>query len=290
MSQVAVVADVCASLPDESYKKYNIAMVPYYIHIGKESYRDPVDISREEFIEHLRRADPLPKSANPGAADYIGFFREAASRTKEIVAVCMTSIGSGAYQAALLAKQMALQELTDVRIEVVDTRNVSMGHGWMALEAARAAQAGAALDDILALMQRMIPVTRMLQTADTLRYLYLGGRIGRAKHLFGSLLRIKPIISMEDGVIVALGQERSLPAAYRRMVELIAEKVGPRGRIKAAIVHAADEKAAGILRQMIADHFECAELLTTNLASALAVHTGPGTVGVCYFPADVLQQ
>jgi len=289
MSQVAVITDSCASLPDEFYSKYDISMVSYFVHIGTRSVRDLVDMTRDEFIEHLRKATELPKTANPGAGDYLEKFRDAARRTRQIISIHMTSVGSGAYQAASVAKEMALQELSDVRIEVVDTRNVAMAHGWMVLEAARAAQAGANLDDILGLIERMIPVTCMLQTADTLRYLHMGGRIGRAQHLVGSLLRIKPLISMEDGVIVALGQERSRPAIYQKMVDYIAQKVGRGGRIKAAVVHAADEDAAGTLRRLLEESFHCVEMLTTSLSSALAVHTGPGTVGVCYFPADVLQ-
>jgi len=288
VSQVHVVTDSCASLPDDMYEKYDITMVPYFIHIGQRSLRDLVDIRRDELLEHLRTAAELPKTANPGPGDYIVAFQAAAQRTREIISIHMTSIGSGAYQAALVAKEMALKALSGVRIEVVDTRNVSMAHGWMVLEAARAATAGANMDEILSLIQRMIPVTRMLQTADTLRYLYMGGRIGKAQHLVGSLLNIKPIISMEDGVIVALGQARSRLAVYRRMVELIAERLGSRAKIKAAIVHAADEEAAGTLRGMIEQSFECVEMLVTNLSSALAVHTGPGTVGVCYFPVSVL--
>ena len=289
MSEVAVVADSCASLPDEFYEKYQIAVVPYYVHIGKDSYRDLVDITREAFLDHMRTAAELPKSANPGSGDYLEAFRTAARRAEHIVTICMTSIGSGAYQTAVVAKEMARQELPNTRIEVVDTRNVAMGHGWMVLEAARAAQAGASLDSILALVERMIPVTRMLQTADTLKYLYMGGRIGRAKHLVGSLLQIKPIISMEDGVIVALGQERSRQRVYHRMIDLIAENVSRGGRIKAAIVHAGDEEAAEVLRRMVQDSFDCVEILTSSLSCALAVHTGPGTVGVCYFPAEVLE-
>jgi DegV family protein with EDD domain len=288
VSHVAVITDSCASLPNDFYAKYEIAMVPYYVHLGTEQYRDQVDITRDKFLDAMRQGI-VPKSANPGPADYVEKLQAAAQHTKDMVIICMTSDGSGAYAAALLAKDMVLKDLPDLRIEVVDTRNVNMAHGWMALEAARAALAGASVDDILALMRRMIPVARMLQTADTLRYLYLGGRIGRAKHLFGTLLNIKPIISMEDGVIVALGQERSRMATYRRMVEIIAAKVGPGGQIKAALVHAADPEAARVLREMIEKNFTCVETLTTDLSSALATHTGPGTVGVCYFPASVLQ-
>jgi DegV family protein with EDD domain len=116
---------------------------------------------------------------------------------------------------------MAKESLPDVRIEVVDTRNVSLGQGWMVIEAARAALAGKNLDFLLALVQRMIPITHMIQTADTLKYLYMGGRIGRAQQLVGTLLNIKPLIGMEDGVIVALGKARSRMSAYKMMTEMI---------------------------------------------------------------------
>jgi DegV family protein with EDD domain len=289
MSQVAVITDSCASLPEGAYEEYGIGMVPYYVHVGKAAYRDLVDITTAQFLEHMRAATELPKSANPGHGDYLEAYRAAADRFDSIITVCMTSDGSGAYQAAVLARREFSEERPGVRVEVVDTRNVAMGHGWMALEAARAAQAGATVDDILRMVHRMVPVTRMLQTADTLKYLYMGGRIGRAKHLVGSLLNIKPIISMEDGVIVALGQERSRARVYRRIIGLIAEQVGLGGRIKAAVVHADDDEAAARLREMLHDGFDCVELLTANLSCALAVHTGPGTVGVCYFPAEVLE-
>jgi len=289
MSSLAVVTDSCASLPGGAYEEYDIVMVPYYVHIGKTAYRDLIDVTTDEFLDHMRAADELPKSANPGHGDYLEAYRTAAGRADAIIAVCMTSEGSGAYQAAVVAKREFAEEMPEVLVEVVDTRNVSMAHGWMALEAARAAQEGVSATEILRMINRMIPVTRMLQTADTLRYLYMGGRIGRAQHLVGSLLNIKPIISMEDGVIVALGQERSRARVYRRMIELIAERVGRGARLKAAIVHAGDAEAAGQLHQMLEDNFTCVELLTTNLSSALAVHTGPGTVGVCYFPEKVLE-
>ena len=288
MSNIAVIADSCTSLPDAFFTEYHIANVPYYVHLGTNQYRDNIDITRDGFLDHMRNGI-VPKSANPGPADYAAKLRAAAEGTREMIIYCMTSLGSGAYQAALLAKEMVTSEISGLRIEVVDTRNVSMGHGWMALEGARRALAGASMEQLLELAQRMIPVTRMLQTADTLRYLYLGGRIGKAKHLVGSVLNLKPIISMDDGVIVALGQARGRLATYRKIIALIAEKVGAGGQIKAAIVHAADPDAAQMLREMVESSFTCIESLTTNLSSALATHTGPGTVGVCYFPASVLE-
>lgn len=290
MSHVAVVTDSTASLPAEMYDRYQITMVPYYVHFPDRAARDLVDIKPQEFCAYLAALPDdatLPKSANPGVGDYLTAFTAAAERARHILSIHMTSVGSGAYQAALIAKEMAVQKLRGVRIEVVDTRNVSMCHGWITLQAARAAAQGATLDELLDLVRRMIPVTRMLQTADTLRYLYMGGRIGRAKHLMGSLLSIKPVVSMEDGVIVTLGIARSRLSAYRKMASLVEKAVGTGGRIRLALTHAAALQDAQTLRDLVAAVVTPVEVLFCELCPALTVHSGPGTVGLCYTPEQV---
>ncbi|NIP17346.1 MAG: DegV family EDD domain-containing protein, partial [Xanthomonadales bacterium] len=130
-----------------------------------------------------------------------------------------TSKASGAFGAATNARKMLAERFPRVRVELIDTLNVQMCQGWMAIEAARAALKGHSLKEISAQVRKMIPVSHMLQTADTLKYLHMGGRIGRAKHLVGSLLDIKPIISMVDGEIIALGQARTRKKVYRQMVD-----------------------------------------------------------------------
>lgn len=284
MSIVGVLTDSCASIPERLIEELSIKVVPYYIHRRKETLRDLVDVQREEFFRWLATAKELPKTANPGPGDYLEAFKELARRAEGIISIHMTSLGSGAYQAALVAREMAGEALPDLRIEVIDTRNVSMCHGWMVIEAARAALAGKGLDEIVQLVRNMIPITRMIQTADTLRYLYLGGRIGKAQHLLGSLLNIKPLIGMEDGVIVPLGQARSRLGAYRKIVGMMEEDVGPSGRVKVAFVHAAALEEVKKLRAMVEERLTCVEVLMAELSPALGVHTGPGTAGVCYFP------
>jgi DegV family protein with EDD domain len=292
-NSVVVITDSTASLPPELYTRYGILMVPYYVHIEGRPYRDMVDILPTDFNRYLASlADdaPLPKSANPGPGDYLEAFRLAAERGREIVTVHMTSIGSGAYQAALAAREMAAESLRHLHIHVVDTRNVSMCHGWMALQAARAAAAGLSVEEILALIARMMPLTRMIQTADTLRYLYMGGRIGRAKHLVSTLLNIKPLISMEEGEIVTLGVVRTRRRALERMVELIQRAMGGEAAqshpVRLAYTHAAAEGEVSALRALAEGTLRVAETLVCELCPALAVHTGPGTVGLCYTPAD----
>lgn len=287
MPKVAIVTDSCASIPEELLESLDIHWVPYYIHRGTEVLRDLVTIQREAFYQWLPAARELPKTASPGPGDYLSLYEELADRgAADIASIHMTSKGSGAYQAALAAKEIAAEMMPKLHIEVVDTLNVSMCHGWMVIEAARMALRGSGLGDILQQVRSMIPITRMIQTADTLKYLYLGGRIGKAKHLMGTLLNIKPLISMQDGVIVALGTARSRRRAYEMMVEKVEAAVGAMGKIKIAYVHAAAREEAVKIRELVEERFSVVESLIAELSPALGVHTGPGTAGLCYYPVE----
>jgi DegV family protein with EDD domain len=288
MPPVAVVTDSCASIPENLIRSLNIHWVAYYIHRGQEILRDLVNIQRDEFLQWLETAHSLPTTASPGPGDYLAMYEDLV-RTQgvtDIVSIHMTSKGSGAYQAAKLAQSMLLERLPQVRVDVIDSLNVSLCQGWMVIEAARAALAGRNLPDIVDLVNRMIPVTHMIQTADTLKYLYLGGRIGRAQRLMGTLLNIKPLIGMVNGVITPLGQERSRRRAYQAMVDLLEKAVGPGGRIKIAYVHAGAREEVEKLQEMVEARLTCVESFIAELSPALAVHTGPGTAGLCYFPVS----
>ncbi len=285
MSNVAVVTDSCASIPEALIEALHIHWVAYFIHRGEEVLRDLVTIQRDEFLKWMATSRSLPTTASPGPGDYLDMYRHLASQgVRDIISLHMTSKGSGAYQAACVAQSMAGESLPGVRIEVIDTRNVSLCLGWMVIEAARAAMAGNSLESIRKLVYKMIPVTRMIQTADTLKYLYMGGRIGQAQHLVGTLLNIKPLIGMEDGVIVALGKARSRLSAYKMMAENIERAVGIKGKIKVAYVHAGALAEVEKLRAMVEERLTCVETLVAELSPALAVHTGPGTAGLCYYP------
>jgi DegV family protein with EDD domain len=197
----------------------------------------------------------------------------------------MSSKTSGAYQAAMVAQSMLQEEAPEIQIAVVDTLNASLCHGWIAIEAARGALAGLSMDDALASVKRMLPLTRMIQTADTLKYLYMGGRIGMAKRLMGTMLNIKPLIGMRDGVIVALGQARSRMQAYTVMSEMVAEAIG-NGKAKVAYVHAGALEEVEKIKQLVEGKVDVVESFFAELSPALAVHTGPGTAGLCFYPID----
>ncbi|MCK4570145.1 MAG: DegV family protein [Bacteroidales bacterium] len=282
---IAIVTDSTACIPQNLREKLQIHEVAYYIHRGVDVLKDLVTVQREEFLQWLPTAEELPKTANPGPGDYFKVYKDLAdSGKKEIISIHMTSKGSGAYQAACIAVKMMQEKLPHVHIEVIDTLNVALCQGWIAIEAARNALAGVKIDKIKKIIQDMIPVTRMVQTADTLRYLYMGGRIGKAMHLAGSILSLKPLISMKDGEIVALGVARGLNQAYRKMVNVIESTVGSSGKIKVAYMHAGAPLKILKLKEMVETKFEIAESFISELSPALMVHTGPGTTGLCFFP------
>ena len=285
--QVAVLTDSTASIPEGMLAELNIRTVAYYIHRGQEVLRDLVTIQRDEFLNWLATARVLPTTASPGPGDYIEAYKDLARLgADEIISIHMTSKASGAYQAACIAQSMLEEQIPDLHVEVIDTRNAALCQGWMAIEAARAALTGLRLEEVAAKVRAMVPVTHMLQTADTLKYLYMGGRIGKAKHLVGSLLNIKPLIGVEDGEIVPLGFTRSRAQAYQVMVDKIEATVG-KSKVKIAYVHAGAMEEVEKIKNIVENRLNAVESFIGELSPALAVHTGPGTAGLCYFPAVV---
>jgi DegV family protein with EDD domain len=282
--QVAVLTDSTASIPEKMLKELNIHTVAYYIHRGQEVLRDLVTIQREEFLNWLITAKVLPTTASPGPGDYFEAYNNLLEEGHdEIISIHMTSKGSGAYQAALVAQSMINEQDPGAQVEVIDTRNVSLCQGWMAIEAARASLEGLCLEDVVAKVKRMVPVTHMIQTADTLKYLYMGGRIGKATNLVGSLLNIKPLIGMEDGEIVPLGVARGRNHAYQAIADKVAYTLG-KGRARIAYVHAGAKQEVERLRQLVESKVEVVESFVGELSPALAVHSGPGTAGLCFLP------
>lgn len=291
MPQVAIVTDSVASIPDEMLEELHIHWVPYYVHRGQEVLRDLVTVHPESFYEWLGTAVTLPTTAAPGPGDYLQLYEKlAASGVREIASLHITAKGSAAYQAAKIAQATILERFPDLKIAVIDTMNVAMCQGWLVIEAARDALASQPLTQITEKIHRLIPLTRMIQTADTLKYLHMGGRIGKAQHLVGSLLSIKPLIGMEDGEIMALGKTRGRHRAYQAMVDWVVGRlpsvtaVSRLGRIRIAYVHVAAREEAEKLKEMVESRITVVESIFAELSPALGVHSGPGTTGLCYIP------
>jgi DegV family protein with EDD domain len=286
MTAVAVLTDSVCSVPEEMLQQLSIRTVAYYIHRGGEILRDLVTIQREEFLRWLLTARSLPTTASPGPGDYYEAYKELAVQgARQIVSIHISSKVSGAVQAASVAQAMMQDRHPDIQVEVVDTLTAGLCQGLMVIEAARASLAGARFEEILAKVRRMIPITRMIQTADTLKYLYMGGRIGKAQQMAGSLLNIKPLIGMEDGIIAPLGKAHSRGQAYRLMADMVSETIG-KGRARIAYMHAGAQREVEKIKELVEARVDVVESIFAELSPALAVHTGPGTAGLCYYPVD----
>ena len=286
MSIVGILTDSTASIPPALAAELQIEMISYYVHRGLDTWRDMVDVQPEPFAQYLAQTDQLPTTSNPSIGDYVTGLKRLAERSKEIVALTMTSKGSGAYQACRAAAEILREHMPEVRVEVIDTMKVAMSQGWAAIEAARSALEGRSLSEVADRARKVAQKSTMFMTADTLKYLYMGGRIGRAQQLVGSLLSIKPLIGLDDGLIVGLGAARTRAKAYARMVEMMCQQVGVQARIKVAYTHVAAEEQAAQLRELVAPQLNCVETITTWLSPALGVHSGPGTVGVHFYPVE----
>lgn len=283
MSNVGVVTDSTVSLPESLLQSLNIRTVAYYVHRGHEVLRDLVTVQRAEFLRWLPTASFAPKTAAPGPGDYLDVYEElAAAGVMEIVSIHMSAKVSAAFESASAAAALLKERLPRVRVNVIDSRNAALCQGWMAVEAARQALAGANLETISAAVRQLIPISHMIQTADTLRYLALGGRIGKATALLGSMLHIKPLIGLEDGEIVPLGRTHSRHQAYAAMADMVAEAIG-RGKARIGYLHAGALLEAQKVRDLVEAKVQVVESIFGELSPALAVHTGPGMTGLCYY-------
>lgn len=283
---IGIVTDSVADIPPALAEELGISVVLYNIHWGQETFKDGKDLTPEAFYKRLVSDPVLPTTSCPSVGEYVEAFKKMAERASSIISLHITAHGSGAYQAACMARDM----LPDLDITVVNTNAVSMATGYMALEAARAARQGATKEKILELIRRLMANIHQIYSADTLKYLYLGGRIGRAQHLMGSLLNIRPLITMErDGIIGALGQALSREGVYRKIIEKMDMWVGRKEPIKLALVQGAAQEQIARLKEMILSRFPCREVLECEFGPALGVHTGPGTIGVIFFKASLVE-
>ncbi|MEA3345294.1 MAG: DegV family protein [Chloroflexota bacterium] len=280
MRRVAVVTDSAANLPPELVEKYQIAVIPLLVVFGREAFRDGVDITTREFYRRLRTEDQLPTTTTPSVGDFLSLYSKLSQKAESIVSIHLSRGLSATVETAEEAAQM----FDEVPVHVIDSRTAVMAQGFIALEAARAAQGGG-LEAVVARAEEMISRVDLIAMLDTLEYLYRGGRIGRAARLMGSVLNFKPLLFVKDGVADALERPRTRAKAMQRMLEIVAERVeGLPAHI--AVMHADALEEAKRLHREVAARFHCVELYITEFTPVLGTHAGPGLVGLSFWAED----
>lgn len=269
---VKIVTDSTADLPAQLAQELGITVVPVYLRFGDKVYRDGVDISQDEFYQKLVESPVHPTTSQPTPADFANVYHKLSEGADEIVSIQVTSKLSGTYNSALQGRELAA---TKCLIEVVDSLSISMGLGLIAMAAARLAEAGESLPGVMAEVRQSIPNIRLLCIFDTLKYLLLGGRIGKAKALLGSILNVKPLITIRDGELVPAGQARTRSRGIERLVDFVKNALNIQ---ELAIVHSTTPDEAGSLKERIASIFDRKRIHMARLGPALGVHGGPGTL------------
>ncbi len=275
---IKIVTDSTCDLPQHYRERHRITVVPIIIRFGQETFLDDVTIDSATFYRRIQESGQLPKTSQPAPGDFEKVYREIATSGQydQILSIHVTSKLSGTYRSAQMAAE-ALQG--EIPVHVFDSMGGSAGLGFMCIEAARMAEAGRPLPDILARLEQIRERINIYLTLSTLRFAQMSGRVGKLQGSLASLLNIKPIVYLQDGLLDVLERVRTSRRAIERMLELTAERVGD-APINLGIVHAQAAQKAQQLLEQAQTMFNCQESYISELALGLAVQFGPGTVGI----------
>ncbi len=278
MKKVAVITDSSAYLPEDIVQSLNLRVVRLTLHWEGETYRDGEDIRAEEFYNRLAEADDLPTTSQTTVGEFEQLFKELLDQDYAVIAILISSGISGTVESALQAKE----SFPEAPIAVVDSKLVSMALGFMVMSVARAAQAGASLEECQAIAEAVYPKIGVYFTVDTLKYLNKGGRINTAKRLLGAALNIKPIMEIRDGKIELVESVRSRKKASQRLLELAEKGIAGREPVWISTFHAAAEEDNQALMAAAKARFEPVETVMTYVSPVVGAHTGPGTLSIAY--------
>jgi DegV family protein with EDD domain len=275
---IRIATDSASDLPAEFVTEYGVSVVPINIQFGTETYEDGVDLDRATFYQKIEELGVLPTTSQPSVGQFVEHYKQLiAEGATDIISVHVTSKLSGTLHSAELAAKMLGDQ---VRVHTFDSACGSAGIGFMVMEAARMARVDKLVPEIMARLEAIRSRMTLVLTLEDLRFARMSGRVGRLQSSLSSLLNIKPLILLEDGVIDVVEKVRSRRKALQRMMDMVAERVGTTEAVNLAIVHADVPEEGQELLDQAQSRFNCQETFLENLTTTLLVHFGPGTMGI----------
>jgi len=273
---IKIVTDSTADLPPGAAEGQGITVVPLYVRFGDEVLRDRVDISEDQFYHRLTHDPVHPGTTQPTPEDFAAVYRKLAQEGDGIVSIHISGKLSGTYNSALQARGIVGDGCP---IVVIDSQWTSIALGILAMEAAEMASKGGTISQIVDNIKDSIPRIHLLGMFDTLRYLYLGGRIGKGKALMGSMLNVKPLLALQDGEMLPVGRARTRSQAIEKLHAFVKEASGIQDLI---VVHSTTPDDAAALADRFGSFFPRERITIARLGAVLGVHTGPGTLFAGY--------
>lgn len=280
--KVAVITDSIACLPREIVEQYEIKVLPIHFYHGGRLYTDGVDITTNEAYElFLKEPDSFKTSAvSPG--ECLALYREASAQAKDIFCITLSSKLSAVYNVADGAKEQAKSELPETSIEVFDSRTVAAAEGFIVLAAARAAAGGKSLAEVLTIAEDMRERVSLVAILDTVRYVYRTGRIPKIAARVGSMLNIKPMFTISQGVPHFIGAVRNKERGIDRLLKIMRDKVGKK-RVRVGVMHAYAVHEAERLKERVLAEFNCTEPWLCEFSPIMGYSAGTGTLGLAFY-------
>ncbi|HQU25792.1 MAG TPA: DegV family protein [Acidimicrobiales bacterium] len=281
MANVKVVTDSASDLPDDLARECGIEVVPLTIRFGDEEFTDREDLSPAEFWIKCRDSPTLPETAAPSPGRFQDVYRRAREEGCDgVVVLTISSALSATHGSATLAAEAMAGE---IEVRVVDTLNVAMGEGLIAIEVAERARAGAGLDELVGVAHDAMARAGVVATLDTLDHIIRGGRIGGAKALIGQVLSIKPLVALRDGVVAEAGRARTRAKALAACAERVRAEA-PLSRL-ALIQGGCAEDDVAAMRALVADIAVAHPMLEADIGPVVGTHAGPGVIGLTWLRA-----
>jgi len=275
---VRIITDTMCDVPEAYKKMYDIRVMPLTVHFGNESYKDGQDISMEEFYAKLDVSENLPTTSQIPPVEFMEVFKKELERGNEIICINGSSKMSGTYNSAVLAKN----QLNSDKIHIIDSEGVTLGSGMLAIKAARLAEQG--MDDkaIAAEIRSSVKRMKYFYIVDTLKYLHKGGRISLSANILGSILNIKPILTINDGKLELLEKARGIKKALTVTFEIIKDNGWSLEGKVVGINHTITPKNFKMLEEYLVREYNVKEIIRGEVGSVVATHAGPGAVAI-YF-------
>ena len=281
---IGIITDSTCDIPENLIEQYGIIVVPAVVIWGEEQYRDRVELKPLDFYQRLRTDPVMPHSSMPSVQDFQSAFETALQRgANSLIVLTVSSAMSGTYQ---LAKTMA-NELS-LPVEVVDSKGPTMSLGWQVLAAARAIEAGADLRTVVDIVSRVRERLVQIAGMDTMKYLKTGGRIGQAAKWARTLLRVKPVVSINHstGLVEPVALARTHPTLVDMLYRKFFDKIGSVKNLRIAVLHGDAFEEAQVLAKRIEAEYHPLELLINMTGPVLGLNTGPGALALCGYADD----
>lgn len=275
---IKIITDSICDVPKEYVERYGIRVMPLTVHFGDQSYKDGIDLTLEQFLSRLEKAEELPTTSQVPPAEFIEAYREEIALGNKIISIHGSSQLSGTYNSAVLAKE----QLGGADIHVVDTMGITMGAGMLVIKAARLAEEGMEPEAVALEIEAARERLKHLIIVDTLKYLHKGGRLSLSAAVVGSILNIKPILTVKDGKLELFARARGIKKAISAVMDTIKENGWTLDGKVIGINHIADLEHMHMLEEELKREYAIKEIVRGEVGSVVATHGGPGAVAL-YF-------